>query len=274
MIGTCSSKPSALRYGTMRSHVGNLEVVLDDGTLLLSGQRAIKSVAVYDLNALFCGHEDPLGIMTKVTYVQLLILQQLHQSEDIHRLRKRALPKHSEIAQASFDNLTATERCVPDINARGPGLAAFEYLDPAVLACCKKYDGKVDLVLDNQVILFKFVVASRHRVESDIRVRQSHRGQAHGVPFQVDHGRGVARAAVEGAQDGALGVQAHQRGQGFAHHRRGGDDRFRLGTNEDTELHTLFCANIPTDVEEFNTWLQRINDADVANVYFISKGNS
>ena len=56
-------------------------------------------------------------------------------------------------------------------------------------------------------------------------------------------------------------------------HNPSDDDRFRLGTNEETALHTLFRANIPADVEEFNTWLQRINDADVANVYFISKGD-
>lgn len=99
----------------------NLQVVLSDGTVVSTGQRAIKSVAGYDLNALFCGSEGTLGIVTEAT------------------LRLRALPECTEIAQASFDDLEAIGKCVEDINASGLHLAAFEYLDPEMLVCCKKY---------------------------------------------------------------------------------------------------------------------------------------
>ena len=77
----------------------------------------------------------------------------------MHSFRLRALIKYTKIAQASFDYLPVIERCVSKIKALGLGLVAFKYLDLEMLACCKHYDCKVELVLAKQVFLFKCVKA-------------------------------------------------------------------------------------------------------------------
>eukprot|EP01083_Nonionella_stella_P008868 25670_1 len=152
MVATSCSGPYAVRYGTMKNQIINLEVVLSDGTVIKTAQRAIKSVAGYDLNSLFVGSEGTLGIVTQAT------------------LRLRAVPKHVEIAQASFDDLDGVGQCVKEVNASGIGLAAFEFMDETMLANCKKYDAKVDLILDKPIILFKFVGASKEHVTADIKL--------------------------------------------------------------------------------------------------------
>ena len=56
----------AVKYGVTSNYVMGLEVVLSDGTVLLTGGKAIKNVTGYNLTSLFTGSEGTLGIITKV----------------------------------------------------------------------------------------------------------------------------------------------------------------------------------------------------------------
>ena len=49
MIGTCCSGTNAMKYGTMRNWIYELEVVLSDGRIIHTGNRAKKSSAGYNL---------------------------------------------------------------------------------------------------------------------------------------------------------------------------------------------------------------------------------
>ena len=63
-ISTNAGGIAALRYGSMRSLVLGLEVVLADGTVFNGLRRLRKDNAGYDLKQLFIGAEGTLGIVT------------------------------------------------------------------------------------------------------------------------------------------------------------------------------------------------------------------
>ncbi|WP_249869031.1 FAD-binding oxidoreductase [Oceanobacillus saliphilus] len=65
-IATNAGGMRAVKYGTTRDYVRELEVVLPDGEKVTLGSLNIKSSSGYDLKNLFIGSEGTLGITTKI----------------------------------------------------------------------------------------------------------------------------------------------------------------------------------------------------------------
>lgn len=65
-VAHASGGPKAVKYGTTRDYVLNLEVVLANGEIIWTGANTLKYSTAYNLTHLFIGSEGTLGIITKI----------------------------------------------------------------------------------------------------------------------------------------------------------------------------------------------------------------
>ena len=66
MASTSASGTMAVKYGTMKTIISGLTVVLSNGDIINTGGRTKKTSAGYNLTNLFIGSEGTLGIITEV----------------------------------------------------------------------------------------------------------------------------------------------------------------------------------------------------------------
>jgi len=149
MVGTCCSGTNAVKYGTMKNQIINLTVVLADGTIFKTAQRARKSVAGYDLASIICGSEGTLGVVTEAV------------------LRLRKIPDCLEVACVNFPSVHACCSCTIAILQKGIDVGAVELLDEVQVDACNKYS-KTSMAV-TPLLLIKFV-GSRPTVDHDIQL--------------------------------------------------------------------------------------------------------
>ncbi|XP_035498599.2 probable D-lactate dehydrogenase, mitochondrial [Scophthalmus maximus] len=124
MAATSASGTNAVRYGTMRENVMNLEVVLADGTVVHTagkGRRSRKTAAGYNLTNLFVGSEGTLGIITKTT------------------LRLYGVPEATASAVCSFPSVQDAVDSTVQILQAGVPIARMEFLDDVMIDACNRF---------------------------------------------------------------------------------------------------------------------------------------
>jgi glycolate oxidase len=67
-LSQSSGGPKAVKYGTTRDYVLNLEVVLPTGDVIWTGANTLKYATGYNLTQLMVGSEGTLGIITKAVF--------------------------------------------------------------------------------------------------------------------------------------------------------------------------------------------------------------
>ena len=121
MCATRASGTSTVRYGSMKDNVLAMEVVLADGRVVKTGNRARKSAAGYDLTRLMIGSEGTLGIITSVT------------------VKLHGIPETVIAAVCPFPTIENAVDCVIAAVQMGVPMARMELMDAVAMSAGNAY---------------------------------------------------------------------------------------------------------------------------------------
>jgi len=137
MAACSASGTMAVKYGTMRTVVSGLTVVLANGDIIKTGTRAKKSSAGYNLTNLFIGSEGTLGIITEV------------------HLRLSPIPESIMSAVCHFPDLESAVLTAQEVIQYGIPIARIEMLNKDQMEISIKYS-KLDNAEPLPTLFFEF----------------------------------------------------------------------------------------------------------------------
>ncbi|XP_042430357.1 D-lactate dehydrogenase [cytochrome], mitochondrial-like isoform X1 [Zingiber officinale] len=153
--GMCATRCSgslAVRYGTMRDNVINLQVVLGNGEIIKTGSRARKSAAGYDLTRLLIGSEGTLGVITEIT------------------LRLQKLPQHSVVAMCNFKTIREAADVAIATMHSGIQVSRVELLDEVQVKATNLANGKS--LPELPTLMFEFIGTEAYTREQTLNVQK------------------------------------------------------------------------------------------------------
>jgi len=121
MAATSASGTMAVKYGTMKTVITGLTVVLASGEIIKTGTRTKKSAAGYNLTSLFIGSEGTLGIISEI------------------HLKLSPIPESIMSAVCQFNNLKSAVLTAQEIIQYGVQIARIEMLNEDQMNMCIKY---------------------------------------------------------------------------------------------------------------------------------------
>lgn len=121
MCATRASGTSTVRYGSMKDNVLAMEVVLADGRVVKTGNRARKSAAGYDLTRLMIGSEGTLGLITSIT------------------VKLHGIPETVIAAVCPFPSIENAVDCVIAAVQMGVPMARMELMDAVAMSAVNAY---------------------------------------------------------------------------------------------------------------------------------------
>ena len=137
LIANNGSGMRSVKYGTTRSYVLDLEVVMADGSVIHTGSKTLKSSAGYDLTRLMVGSEGTLGVITKAV------------------LKILPLPKARTVVLASFETPELAGKTVVRTLSAGVIPSACEILDRTTVEVLNAYDPNISIPDAGATILFE-----------------------------------------------------------------------------------------------------------------------
>ncbi|KAG6484259.1 hypothetical protein ZIOFF_061054 [Zingiber officinale] len=152
MCATRCSGSLAVRYGTMRDNVINLQVVLGNGEIIKTGSRARKSAAGYDLTRLLIGSEGTLGVITEIT------------------LRLQKLPQHSVVAMCNFKTIREAADVAIATMHSGIQVSRVELLDEVQVKATNLANGKS--LPELPTLMFEFIGTEAYTREQTLNVQK------------------------------------------------------------------------------------------------------
>ncbi len=136
MSATNASGTNAVRYGTMKDNVISLKVVMPNGEIVKTANKAKKSAAGYDLTRLIVGSEGTLGIITEIT------------------IKLYGIPEVIAGGRVTFPSIKDATEAVIMVIQSGIPVARIELLDKEQVKACNVYS-KLDLP-EEPLLLLEF----------------------------------------------------------------------------------------------------------------------
>ena len=127
MASTSASGTMAVKYGTMKTVITGLTVVLPNGDIINTGSRTKKTSAGYNLTNLFIGSEGTLGIITEI------------------QLRLSPIPESIMAAVCHFPTLENAVQTAQQVIQYGIPIARIEMLNKDQMGISINYSNLKDI---------------------------------------------------------------------------------------------------------------------------------
>ena len=163
MTATSASGTMAVRYGTMRTVVSGLTVILANGDIIKTGTRSKKTAAGYNLTNLFIGSEGTLGIISEI------------------QLRLNPIPESIMSAICQFDDLESAVLTAQQVIQYGIPIARIEMLNKDQMDISIKYSNLENLEI-KPTLFFEFHGSENSNNES-IEIVESISNENNGSKF-------------------------------------------------------------------------------------------
>ena len=137
MTATSASGTMAVKYGTMRTVVSGLTVILANGDIIRTGTRSKKTAAGYNLTNLFIGSEGTLGIISEI------------------QLRLNPIPESIMSAICQFEDLESAVLTAQQVTQYGIQIARIEMLNKDQMDISIKYSNLENLKI-KPTLFFEF----------------------------------------------------------------------------------------------------------------------
>ena len=137
MASTSASGTMAVKYGTMKTVITGLTVVLPNGDIINTGGRTKKTSAGYNLTNLFIGSEGTLGVITEV------------------QLRLSPIPESIMSAVCHFPTLEKAVQTAQQVIQYGVPIARIEMLNKDQMGISINYS-KLKGIEETPTLFFEF----------------------------------------------------------------------------------------------------------------------
>jgi glycolate oxidase len=132
-VSTNAGGPRAVKYGVVKDHVLNLEVVLPNGEVIWTGANTLKNSTAYNLTQLMVGSEGTLGIVTKIV------------------LKLQPYPVQNLLMMAPFRSAENACAAVAAIFQAGVTPSALEFMERNAIDWAIRYLGDVNIPIEDDV---------------------------------------------------------------------------------------------------------------------------
>jgi glycolate oxidase len=132
-IALSSGGPKAVKYGTTKEYVLNLEMVLPTGEIIWTGASVLKNSTGFNLTQLVVGSEGMLGVVTKIVF------------------RLIPLPQKTVVMLVPFASAEKACESVPAVFKAGIIPSAMEFMERDAINWALKYVSGLNMIIPDKV---------------------------------------------------------------------------------------------------------------------------